>query len=419
MLRRFPMVGKVASILARESAVNLNYAIRRLWGIPARFSGAVQPPLEHDGVGIVRLDLIGDFVLFTAALKHYRRLYPNLRICLIGNTVWSDLAHWLNENHIVTKGHRLFDDFLGVEPGRLVRLGYFNRTAAALSRFGTVINASASRSNAVDKLVATNCGMTIALMGDNCNMFGMQRLLNNRLYRKVVANCPNALEIERNIHLVRTLGDGREPPLEPPRWDVPKRLISQTVERFSSQGFDLNAPYLVVSPFTSTPLKQWPVEKFAEVVDEVLGAHHDLRIVLLGDAPHAGESRLMTDAVSERGRVTNLVGKTTLVEAVLITANAKVSLSGDSAASHIASAVGTDCVAVLGGGHSGRFFPYPSPFDGKQNIAVMNEMDCYNCNWFCKYRVFRHGPAPCVEDIPTEAVLGKLWGTMELCAHNT
>ncbi len=43
---------------------------------------------------IVRLDMIGDFILFLDSFKEYRKLFPpdQWEITLLGNRVWSGLA---------------------------------------------------------------------------------------------------------------------------------------------------------------------------------------------------------------------------------------------------------------------------------------------------------------------------------------
>ena len=52
------------------------------------------PPSRQDAnaVLVVRLDEIGDFVLWLDAAAGLRRLFPGARIVLAGNEIWADLA---------------------------------------------------------------------------------------------------------------------------------------------------------------------------------------------------------------------------------------------------------------------------------------------------------------------------------------
>lgn len=55
----------------------------------------VRQSAHTGGVAIVRLDLIGDFILWLNAAKKFRNLYPNAKLTLIANQAWSDLARLL------------------------------------------------------------------------------------------------------------------------------------------------------------------------------------------------------------------------------------------------------------------------------------------------------------------------------------
>ncbi len=49
-------------------------------------------------------------------------------------------------------------------------------------------------------------------------------------------------------------------------------------------------------------------------------------------------------------------------------------------------------VGILGGGHYGRFYPWGDP---KFTRVVSKPMDCYGCNWHCKFETVR-----CIQEIP-------------------
>jgi hypothetical protein len=56
---------------------------------------------------------------------------------------------------------------------------------------------------------------------------------------------------------------------------------------------------------------------------------------------------------------------------------------------------------ILGGGHYGRFLPYP----GTNFIhhVSMEGMDCFYCHWKCRYDYFK-----CVADVEVDAVYRKI-----------
>ena len=47
---------------------------------------------REQSVGIIRVDLIGDFILWLPAAEKLRSIFPNARLTLIANASWADLA---------------------------------------------------------------------------------------------------------------------------------------------------------------------------------------------------------------------------------------------------------------------------------------------------------------------------------------
>jgi hypothetical protein len=71
----------------------------------------------------------------------------------------------------------------------------------------------------------------------------------------------------------------------------------------------------------------------------------------------------------------------------------------------ILAAGGVPSVCILGGGHYGRFMPYPNHVDGVKPISVIHKMDCFGCNWQCKLTKEQDQAYPCVRDISVKQVL--------------
>ena len=78
----------------------------------------------------------------------------------------------------------------------------------------------------------------------------------------------------------------------------------------------------------------------------------------------------------------NLCGLTTLVELAGLLSQSRLTISNDTGVVYLSSAVGTSSVCIVGGGHFGRFVPYPD-FPGQSNHlkTVYYSMPCYGCNW--------------------------------------
>ena len=80
--------------------------------------------------------------------------------------------------------------------------------------------------------------------------------------------------------------------------------------------------------------------------------------------------------------------------------SAKVCITMDSGPAHIAIAVNAPLICIIGGGHYKRFSPYGDP---SRFRAATEELDCFYCNWNCKY-----GTPFCVKDISIETVIKEI-----------
>ncbi|MCL5030012.1 MAG: glycosyltransferase [Bacteroidetes bacterium] len=80
----------------------------------------------------------------------------------------------------------------------------------------------------------------------------------------------------------------------------------------------------------------------------------------------------------------NLSGKTTILQTAAIIKKCRLAVGAETGNAHIACAVGTPNVIVIGGGHLGRFMPYSN-----LTSLVAYPMGCFGCNWKCKFPEYK------------------------------
>lgn len=340
------------------------------------------------GVLIVRLDAIGDFVLWQRGAVHYRSIYPGQRMVLVANAAWASLAKQLP----------YWDDVVALDVPRLqVSMGYRLKTFVALRRqgFAAAIQPTHSRSIFVGDSVIRVSGAhdRIGADGDLSNMTAWQRRLANRWYTRLIPSGGLGLtEIEHNRQFLSGLGwnDRSSPPAD----DMPRVAILPLRLRF-------DRAYFVVFPGASWTGRQWPAEEFARLIDATCNRHAWLP-VLCGSA---SERELCARiAGSAQSPAVNLAGQTSLSEFCELVRGANLLVGNETSAIHIAAAVGTPSVCLLGGGHFGRFVPYPADSGGQLPEAVYMPMPCFGCNWNCYLPRVEGGAVPCVAAITLEAV---------------
>jgi ADP-heptose:LPS heptosyltransferase len=117
------------------------------------------------------------------------------------------------------------------------------------------------------------------------------------------------------------------------------------------------------------------------------------------------EKRLILSGVVRS--VTNLCGSTTICQSIECMRRCDLLLCQETAAVHIATTLRKPVVGIVGGGHFGRFYPWGDP---KTSRAINKPMDCYGCNWICKYETMR-----CIQEIPPHEASAALNELIDTC----
>ena len=346
---------------------------------------------KKEGVLLVRLDLIGDFVLWLDSAQAYRRLYPTSKITLAVNSACKELAealpHW--------------DKVIGIDIHQL-RTNYLYRlstlTKLRWHNFETAIQPTFSRELVGDITVrASYAPNRLGYEGDLHNITKSLKAKADHWYTRLIVNdLSQTMELNVNAHFVRQLGCPdflSNVPVIPPIKSVGSRPI-------------LAHPYIVICPGASWGPRMWPVEKFAELIEQIL-SHYKANIFLCGGKDEHSICEELANKIGKE-RIVNLAGETSLVELTGLIRYAQLLIGNESSPVHIAAAVDTPSVCVLGGGHFGRFLPYqveavdtiPGP------TTIYEQLDCFKCNWLCKFQPELDATVPCVANVTAQSLFG-------------
>jgi ADP-heptose:LPS heptosyltransferase len=343
---------------------------------------------DQAGLCVVRMDAIGDFVLWLSCAEGIRAEYPDVPITLVTTMTNAALARALP----------YWDEVWAIDSRRLAHdPAYRWRTLRAIRRrgFSTVLQPTYSRVFMVgDSLVrATGAAERIGSVGDLSNMRPWQKRFADRWYTKLVpATSGDLMELLRNCEFLTGL-TGSARPMHLARLPVLTELAGP---------LQIARSYFVVVPGAAWVGRQWPIENFARVI-ESMNTSTGWVAVLCG----AVNERALCEALAAQvsASVINLAGGTSLPELCEVIRRAKLLISNETSAVHIAAAVETPSVCILGGGHFDRFMPYPETLEGERPNAVFKKMPCYGCNWQCTQPHAPGGPVPCITAVSVEDVL--------------
>ena len=158
--------------------------------------------------------------------------------------------------------------------------------------------------------------------------------------------------------------------------------------------------YVVLNPGSNEHGRRWPFDSYVEIAKRLLDSGYRV-VVVGGPGEETGDYKKF---LGHNKDVLDLVGKTKLPELLDILNSATATLSNDTGPAHLSIALGTSTVVIVGGGHFGSFVPYPETTTPSNVRFVFEKMPCYHCFWRCNKRESKFDVFPCVSAVSVEAV---------------
>lgn len=355
---------------------------------------------------IIRLDNIGDFVVWLDAAKVITAHYHQQRkhVTLLANAVWKDWAEELG----------LFDEVIAVEEKRYRRdLRYRLRIGRQIRGLGvgTAVQPAHTRILEGGDSVVRVSGAVQRLgpVGVFDRGAERNRSRGDRWYTELHGTedrspdqplRPAPGEMRRNAAFVRALTStpykAKVAKLgEFKRFDLPSGLPEELAAELGCRR------YFVLFPGATFAGRLWPVDRYVELAER-LGAATGFTGVVCGGHGEAAQAAWICERSSMP--LLNWVGRTSLPGLAEVLAGAELLVANETSAVHIAAAVGTPSVCILGGGHYGRFMPYDlEEHDGRPlPVPAVHRMGCFGCDWRCVYHPPKGTPVPCIEQVSVE-----------------
>lgn len=163
--------------------------------------------------------------------------------------------------------------------------------------------------------------------------------------------------------------------------------------------------------------RRWPLERFAEVINELLRKKDDLVIILTGSKNETSYTASIMELVDggERSRVINLAGKLSFMQFAALLRHMDLFLTNDSGPFHIAAAQQVPTVSIWGPGSPDLYGPYGR--EKERHAVVYKRLPCSPClyiyrtdaGYFCK------GAVSCLYGIRSSDVVDAVNDMMGRC----
>jgi ADP-heptose:LPS heptosyltransferase len=287
---------------------------------------------------IIRLDDIGDYLLFRNQLAMYKKSarWQDHRITLLGNASWQELFTLLDAASV--------DDTVWVNKNQYLvdaayRLALWERLRAG--GFDTVIAASRTRPLQLDDLCMLAAAPSQRFGSVNTYIHPEWNRVSDALYDRLFqAIETQSHEFEFNGQLTSWLCGIRYPGSRP----------SIELQRCSPKAGD----YILCFVGANTRSKRWPARRWIEFI-ALHGLESRSRVIL------AGAGKAETDAATRIAESTNaqsIAGQVSLVDMLDWVAGAKAVITNDTMAAHMSASCNRPTVIIANGVNYARFTDY-------------------------------------------------------------
>ncbi|HXG64855.1 MAG TPA: lipopolysaccharide heptosyltransferase II [Blastocatellia bacterium] len=309
---------------------------------------------------------LGNFIMYTPALRSLRDRYPDARIDLqVGNNTGCEQ---------VLAGSDLFDNIYNLPYAAGVSQWLERAREIRETRYDLTVNEFHSHSWKLALLVAAS-GAPFRV--GHVTSPGWSRRFSRYSF---VFNIPVPMredehEIERYLDLVGAVGARQMKAAEAKTFFHLTAADREFARRFLADGSVRQPSVLIgVQPGTSPNMrwKQWPLERYRELIERLLRARPDARIVLFGSP---GEIPMIEELARGLGTaITVAAGKTTVKQVAALIERCDLLVCNDSGLMHTAVAVGTPVVAIYGPTDIRRTAPL-----GPLHTVIRHELPCSPC----------------------------------------
>ena len=328
---------------------------------------------------VVRLRSIGDTVLATPSLFALKRFLPHAQIdILLEDWVAPILSNFPHANNIIT----------------LDRSSLASRAQVARKL----------RQTRYDVVYNLHGGTTATLL---TRATGAKHRVGYKTYQYArLHNClspsPLVLWGRNKTHSVEQqlalLGWTGIPITDrpPTRLGVSPKSSATIGARLRAAGISDNQLFALIHPAAAFATKQWAVEKFARIVDD-LGARDIPSVILVAPTEHD----LAAELESLCSTPTITFNDLALPEVVSLCERARLFVGNDSGIAHIAAAMGTPSVVIFGSSNRVHWQPWTKA----PAQVVFEEMPCQPCHgYFCE----KFERPECIIRVPVERVVAAM-----------
>jgi ADP-heptose:LPS heptosyltransferase len=353
-----------------KERIKIAFEVRLCHFIDKLVINSTKYKVEKNTLLIIRLDAIGDYILFRNFLEELAndQTYKNYKRVLCGNSMWKSLfEEWDKEtvNEVIWIDRKEFyqnPSYRYQKQKEIRQQGFeiaIESTYSRLLLFGDAI------------VKVSNAEKRIGNEGNTDNLIEKEKELADSYYTQLLQT-PNkpVFEFDRNkIFFEKFLN--RKIELNYP--SLINKIDSSLIKKQNQIALFIGA---------SEIYKTWHFENFATLILELHSINNQLNFILIGGKNEQILAKSIIEFVRSNKNnfenqsiasplsvsspttiINNLTGKTNLIELTQLIAESNLLITNETVASHLGAATKTKTICIANGRHIGRFSPYPISYE--------------------------------------------------------
>ena len=302
---------------------------------------------QQNTLAIIRLDDIGDYLLFRNFLASYRssKRFSNYKITLIGNSAWKPIFEQFDANYIdatvwVDKHQYYSDD------------AYRSSLCEQLRTYGfeTVICPARTRSLLLDDVLALATGAPTLIANSNTFRFPEWNKISDALYSNIHQDDFSTHEFVFNRSFTNWVTGEND--------QISRPSLPRPVDFLETKNS------IICFIGATAKSRRWSAEKWIELIRQLMQLGYQPTIAGgKQEVEMATKIAAATDAVS-------IAGKTTLTETFEWIATSAAVISGDTMAAHVGVSYNKPTVIISNGVNAARFVAYKENAQIEQVAAI-------------------------------------------------
>jgi lipopolysaccharide heptosyltransferase I len=322
---------------------------------------------EPRNVLIVKLSSMGDILHALPAACALRDRFPAARIS------------WIVDHRFapILRDHPAIDHLVAVSvPAQVGRLWFGQDWLRGISQCRQAAQLWHERFDLAIDLQGLLRSATIARMTGAIHRIGpsTSREGAHWLYSERLEVDPTKHVVEQHLQVIQAIGPAMKQPsrLHDIRFDLAIRPVDRDRARLVllDRRWSPDSTFVVVAPQSSRATKDWPAERFRELITSI-SRRYQLPVLLIGGRTELARCRAIADSLGPQVRVA--IGQSLGVVMALLEM-AQVMIGPDTGPVHLASALGRPTVSIFGPTDSRRLHPW-----GCADLVVHRSDSCHAC----------------------------------------